>query len=61
MGITEVPNWPVDDVFYQGWGKVKNIDSKAKSISFVHTIWNISPRRGQKPVIRGAHCKPQVI
>jgi len=36
------PHWPVDDVFYQGWGKIQNIDSKTNSIT-MHPYRHIIP------------------
>jgi hypothetical protein len=35
------PHWPVDDVFYQGWGNIQNIDPKTSCITmypYRHTI-----------------------
>jgi hypothetical protein len=38
------PHWPVEDVLYQGWGKIQSVDSKKKSITMVryrHSIPNL--------------------
>jgi hypothetical protein len=29
------PHWPVDDIFYKGWGKIQSVDRKANTITMV--------------------------
>lgn len=50
------PHWPVDDVFYQGWGKIKSIDPKAKAITMVPYRFNIPNLPAGTGVIRSDHA-----
>ena len=29
------PHWPVDDIFYKGWGKIQSVDRKANTLTMV--------------------------
>lgn len=50
------PHWPVDDVFYQGWGKIKSVDTKAKAITMVPFRYVIPKLREGTGVIRSDHA-----
>jgi hypothetical protein len=50
------PNWPVDDVYYQGWGKIKSIDQKQKSITMVTYHYGIPNLLAGTLVMRSDHA-----
>jgi hypothetical protein len=50
------PAWPVDDVFYQGWGNIQSINSKTNSIT-MHPYRHIIPSLPEGTVvIRSDHA-----
>jgi hypothetical protein len=55
-GSWERPHWPVDDVFYQGWGKVQRIDPKTNAITFVPYRYGIPKLPESTGVIRSDHA-----
>jgi len=50
------PNWPVDDVLYQGWGKIQGVDPKANSINMVPYGYGIPDLPEGTAVIRSDHA-----
>jgi hypothetical protein len=50
------PNWPIDDVYYQGWGKIKSIDQKQKSITMVTYHYTIPNLLAGTLVMRSDHA-----
>jgi hypothetical protein len=50
------PNWPVDDIFYQGWGKIKSIDKKTNSITMLPYHYSIPDLPEGTLVIRSDHA-----
>lgn len=55
-GSSGIPHWPVDDVFYQGWGKIKSVDAKAKAITMVPFRYIIPKLPEGTGVIRSDHA-----
>jgi hypothetical protein len=49
------PNWPVDDLFYQGWGKIQDINAKSKTISMVPYRYGIPKLPEGTTVLRSDH------
>jgi hypothetical protein len=50
------PHWPVDDVFYQGWGNIQSIDLNAKSIKMYPYRHTIPALPEETLVIRSDHA-----
>jgi hypothetical protein len=50
------PHWPVDDVFYQGWGKVQTLDPKRNSITMVPYRYGIPNLPEGTVLIRSDHA-----
>jgi hypothetical protein len=49
------PHWPVDDLFYQGWGRVERIDPNANTIFLASYAYNIPHLPAGTSVVRGDH------
>ena len=50
------PNWPVDDVYYQGWGKIMTVDPKTNSIAMVPYGYTIPDLPEGTLIIRSDHA-----
>jgi len=55
-GIHGRPRWPVDDVYYQGWGKIQSIDIKSKIITMVPDRYGIPKFQEGTAVLRSNHA-----
>lgn len=55
-GMTGKPSWPVDDVYYQGWGKVENVDFRSGRVTFVPYRYNIPKLQAGAVVLRSSHA-----
>jgi hypothetical protein len=50
------PNWPVDDVFYRGWGKIQNVDRKTNTVIMVPHHFSIPKLPEGTDVLRSNHA-----
>jgi hypothetical protein len=50
------PHWPVDDVLYQGWGRIQNIDKKSNTIAMVPYGSRIPALPEGSVVVRSGHA-----
>jgi hypothetical protein len=50
------PSWPVDDVYYQGWGKIQSIDTKSKTMTMVPHRYGIPKLQEGTAVLRSDHA-----
>jgi hypothetical protein len=53
------PNWPVDDVYYRGWGKIKSVDRKSGAITMWPYCYGIPNLPAGAAVIRSGHANDQ--
>lgn len=54
-GNSGKPNWLVDDVYYQGWGKVEDVDSATGRVTFVAYRFGLPTLPEGATVIRSNH------
>jgi hypothetical protein len=50
------PNWPVDDMFYEGWGKIKKVDAERNAIYLTPYRYGIPKLPAGTTVIRSGHA-----
>jgi hypothetical protein len=55
------PHWPVDDVLYQGWGRIQSVDPKAKTITMVRYAYNIPNLPEGAVVMRSDHANSKAF
>jgi hypothetical protein len=55
------PHWPVDDVFYRGWGKIQNIDRKANALTMVPYRFSIPHLPEGTVVVRSDHANAEAF
>ncbi len=55
------PDWPVDDVFYQGWGNIQSIDPKTNSITMHPYRYGIPALPEGTVVIRSNHANSKAF
>jgi hypothetical protein len=55
------PHWPVDDVLYRGWGKIKSVDRKTGAITMWPYRYGIPNSPAGVPVIRSDHANDQAF
>lgn len=54
-GNTGKPNWLVDDVYYQGWGKVRDVDPVTGRVSFASYRFSLPKMPEGAAVVRSNH------
>jgi hypothetical protein len=55
------PHWPVDDVLYQGWGRIQSVDPKTKTITMVQYAYNIPNLPEGAVVMRSDHANSKAF
>lgn len=55
------PNWPVEDVFYKGWGKIQSVDLKTNAITFSPWRFAIPKLPPGTMVIRSDHANTKAF
>jgi hypothetical protein len=55
------PNWPVDDVLYQGWGNIQRIDPKSNAITMVPYRYGVPNLPEGTTVIRSDHANSKAF